>query len=187
MEGVSCASPERFGSESWTESAGHVLTTDVATWMEHTAELTEEVFGPSTLVVRCNSVAEMVAAARRLEGQLTATIWGSEGCVTSGDGAVLASLLQTKAGRLLFNDMPTGVEVCHSMNHGGPYPACSTPLFTSVGTQSILRFARPMCFQDWPQGALPKELRNENPGGILRLVNGEHTRGAVEPNSRSTR
>jgi NADP-dependent aldehyde dehydrogenase len=78
------------------------------------------------------------------------------------------------------NGYPTGVEVCHAMVHGGPYPATSDSRFTSVGTQAILRFARPVCFQDFPQAALPEELKDENPLGILRLINGTFTQEAVE-------
>ncbi|MDR3715392.1 MAG: aldehyde dehydrogenase (NADP(+)), partial [Puia sp.] len=88
-------------------------------------------------------------------------------------------ILERKAGRLVVNGYPTGVEVCHAMVHGGPYPATSDSRTTSVGTQAIYRFARPVCYQDFPQAALPEELKNENPLGILRLVNGVYTRDSV--------
>jgi 2,5-dioxopentanoate dehydrogenase len=93
--------------------------------------------------------------------------------------APLLAVLERKAGRLIANGFPTGVEVCHAMVHGGPYPATSESRMTSVGTQAIYRFARPVCFQDFPQDALPDELKDENPLGIWRLINGEFTRAAV--------
>ncbi|HEX7009842.1 MAG TPA: hypothetical protein VF184_07665, partial [Phycisphaeraceae bacterium] len=89
------------------------------------------------------------------------------------------AILRRKAGRLLFNGMPTGVEVCPAMHHGGPYPACSDPRFTSVGTAAILRFARPVCYQNFPQHALPVELRDANERGIWRLVDGQWSRDAI--------
>jgi alpha-ketoglutaric semialdehyde dehydrogenase len=86
------------------------------------------------------------------------------------------SLLREKAGRLVFGGVPTGVEVSPAMHHGGPYPATTDPRFTSVGTAAILRFARPVCYQDFPSAWLPPELRDENPRGIWRLVDGSWTR-----------
>ncbi|MFW5742418.1 MAG: hypothetical protein ACOC2D_04010 [Spirochaetota bacterium] len=88
-------------------------------------------------------------------------------------------VLQQKAGRLIFNGYPTGVEVCHAMTHGGPFPATTDPHFTSVGTAAMLRFARPVSWQGFPEGALPPELQDANPAGIMRLVDGEHTREPV--------
>jgi NADP-dependent aldehyde dehydrogenase len=85
-------------------------------------------------------------------------------------------VLETKVGRLLFNGYPTGVEVCHAMVHGGPFPATSDSRTTSVGTRAIVRFARPVCYQDFPDAALPSELRRGNPVGIQRMVNGKLTR-----------
>ena len=140
-------------------------------------ELAHEVFGPSAVIVRYESRAEMLALARDLEGQLTATVQGTDGDVEGY--ADLLSILEGKAGRLIVNGYPTGVEVCHAMVHGGPYPATSDSGTTSVGSQAIFRFARPVCYQDFPQGALPAELRDENPLGIWRLLNGEFTRTAV--------
>jgi 2,5-dioxopentanoate dehydrogenase len=137
-------------------------------------ELAGEVFGPSTLVIRYENRDEMLALARSVEGQLTATLHGTESDLTSH--ADLISILERKAGRLIVNGFPTGVEVCHAMVHGGPYPATSDSRFTSVGTQAIYRFVRPVCYQDFPQSALPNELKDENPLGIWRLVNGSLTR-----------
>ena len=118
-----------------------------------------------------------VSAVRALEGQLTATLHGTDADLAAfGD---LISVLEGKAGRLLVNGFPTGVEVCHAMVHGGPFPATSDSRHTSVGTQAIYRFARPVCYQDFPQAALPAELKNENPLEILRLVDGVFTREAL--------
>ncbi len=140
-------------------------------------ELAAEVFGPSTLVIRYESREELMALARALEGQLTATLHGSEGDLAAF--ADLIAVLERKAGRLIVNGFPTGVEVCHAMVHGGPYPATSDSRATSVGTYSIYRFVRPVCYQDFPQAALPAELKDENPLGIWRLVDGQFTRDAV--------
>jgi len=140
-------------------------------------ELAGEVFGPSTLVIRYENREEMLRLARSLEGQLTATLHGTERDLAAY--ADLIGILEQKAGRLIVNGFPTGVEVCHAMVHGGPYPATSDSRATSVGTYSIYRFVRPVCFQDFPQAALPAELMNENPVGIWRLVDGQFTREGV--------
>jgi NADP-dependent aldehyde dehydrogenase len=143
----------------------------------HEPELATEVFGPSTLVIRYDSRGELLELARSLEGQLTATLHGSDRDLA--DFADLIAILERKAGRLIVNGFPTGVEVCHAMVHGGPYPATSDSRATSVGTYSIYRFVRPVCYQDFPRAALPDELKNENSLGILRLVDGGFTRDAL--------
>ena len=140
-------------------------------------DLAAEIFGPSTLVIRYTDAGEMMELARALEGQLTATLHGSEADIAAHSD--LIAVLERKAGRLIVNSFPTGVEVCHAMVHGGPYPATSESRMTSVGTQAIYRFARPVCYQDFPQAALPDELKDENPLGVWRLVNGQFTREAV--------
>jgi len=146
-------------------------------------ELATEVFGPSTLVIWYDSREELLELAHSLEGQLTATLHGSERDLAAF--ADLIAILERKAGRLIVNGFPTGVEVCHAMVHGGPYPATSDSRATSVGTYSIYRFARPVCYQDFPQAALPDELKNQNPLGIWRLVDGEFTRDAVSAGSKA--
>jgi NADP-dependent aldehyde dehydrogenase len=113
----------------------------------------------------------MLAAAEKLEGQLTATVHGTEEDLKAH--ADLLAILRTKAGRLLFNGFPTGVEVCHAMVHGGPYPATADGRSTSVGTRAIERFARPVCYQNFPDTALPDELKEGNPLGLWRLVDGK--------------
>jgi len=143
----------------------------------HSPELAHEIFGPSTLVIRYQDRAELLALLNTVEGQLTATVHGTDADIAAN--ADLIAILERKAGRLLVNGFPTGVEVCHAMVHGGPFPATSESRMTSVGTQAIYRFVRPVCYQDFPQAALPDELKNENPLGIWRLVDGEFTRAAV--------
>jgi NADP-dependent aldehyde dehydrogenase len=156
-----------------TEARASLFTTDAPTFQQH-RELGEEVFGPSTVVVSCDSREEMETIARNLEGHLTATIHGTEEDLA--EYRSLVTILENKVGRLLFNGFPTGVEVCASMQHGGPYPATSDSRSTSVGTAAILRFARPVCYQNFPQAALPVELRNVNARGIWRLVDNQFTK-----------
>ncbi len=139
--------------------------------------LGEELFGPSTLIVHSSSTQELLSAAHALEGHLTATILGTEDDLAAN--LELVQVLETKVGRLIFNGFPTGVEVAHAMVHGGPYPATSDGRSTSVGTQAILRFVRPVALQGMPQSVLPPELQDSNPSGILRLYNGAYTRGAA--------
>jgi NADP-dependent aldehyde dehydrogenase len=143
----------------------------------HESELAKEVFGPSALIVRYADRQELIELACSLEGQLTATLHGTDADIAAF--ADLIAILERKAGRLIVNGYPTGVEVCHAMVHGGPYPATSDSRHTSVGTQAIYRFARPVCYQDFPHEALPDELKDGNPLGILRMVNGTFTRDAV--------
>jgi alpha-ketoglutaric semialdehyde dehydrogenase len=143
-------------------------------------QLSEEIFGPSTLLVSYHGSLELMAAIQLLEGHLTATVHGTEADLRqAGD---LIDELRTKVGRLLFAGYPTGVEVGHAMMHGGPYPASSDARSTSVGTRAMLRFVRPVCYQDAPDWLLPQELRRTNPLGIVRLLNGEWTT-AVEATS----
>lgn len=141
-------------------------------------ELMSEVFGPSTLVIRYENRKELISLLGSIEGQLTATLHGTEADLA--ESADLIAVLERKAGRLVVNGFPTGVEVCHAMVHGGPYPATSDSRNTSVGTLAIYRFARPVCYQDFPDAALPAELQNSNPLGILRMINGSMTREAVK-------
>lgn len=153
-----------------TQGEAVVLRTDLATFRQHPA-LAEEVFGPFAVLVSAGSLAELEETARRFEGQLTATVHG-----TTEDFAQarpLLRILERKAGRLLLNGFPTGVEVCPAMNHGGPYPATTDVRFTSVGTAALYRFVRPVCYQNFPPSLLPDALKDENPLGIQRLVNGK--------------
>ena len=170
MTGTCVRSPS---VESESRARPSMFETDAGTFMRH-RELGEEVFGPSTVVVRCGSRGEMEAVARHLEGQLTATIHGTPDDLA--EHASLLSILENKAGRLVFNGFPTGVEVCASMQHGGPYPATTDSRSTSVGTAGILRFVRPVAYQNFPQASLPGELQDANPRGIWRVIDGELTK-----------
>ena len=140
-------------------------------------DLAAEVFGPATLVVRHSSREQGLELARYLGGHLTATIHGTEADLR--EFSDLISILKTKVGRLVFNGFPTGVEVSHAMVHGGPYPSTSDGRSTSVGSEAIFRFCRPVCYQGFPESVLPAELRNTNPLGIWRMVDGEMTKGAL--------
>ncbi|MGB6267338.1 MAG: hypothetical protein WBF56_16490, partial [Candidatus Acidiferrales bacterium] len=137
------------------------------------AELSAEVFGPSTLLVRATTKEEILQAARKLEGHLTATIHGTEDDLR--EYAELIGILEKKVGRIVFNGFPTGVEVGHAMVHGGPYPASTDSRSTSVGTLAIYRFSRPVCYQDFPDAALPESLQNANPLKLWRFLDGELT------------
>ena len=132
--------------------------------------LSEEVFGPFTLLIGGATMAELESAARKLEGQLTATVHGTPEDLA--DAAPLLRILEQKAGRVIINGFPTGVEVCPSMHHGGPYPATTDVRFTSVGTAALYRFVRPICYQGFPEDLLPEALKTSNPLGIRRTVNG---------------
>lgn len=149
-----------------------VFATDGGTFLKQPA-LRSENFGPSTTVVRCGTTGELEAIASGLDGQLTATIHGTEDELVQNRR--LISILRGKAGRLIFNQFPTGVEVCAAMQHGGPYPATTDSRFTSVGAAAIKRFARPVCYQNFPDAALPVELRNKNVRKIRRLIDNQFT------------
>jgi alpha-ketoglutaric semialdehyde dehydrogenase len=159
-----------------TQVRASVFETDAATFLRE-KRLREEVFGPATLVVKCGTLDDLLKAARAMEGNLTATLHGTSKDLA--DFAPLVSLLETKVGRLVFNGFPTGVEVCPSMTHGGPWPATTDAHFTSVGTAAIERWVRPLSWQNFPQEALPAELRNDNPRKIWRLVDGQPTKDGI--------
>lgn len=137
-------------------------------------DLSDEIFGPTTLIVNADSKEEMLAIARNLEGQLTASIHGDEADLV--EYADLISILETKVGRLIFNGFSTGVEVCPAMVHGGPYPATSDSRSTAVGSRAITRFARLVCFQNFPDASLPDELKDANPVGMRRMIDGEFSK-----------
>ncbi len=137
--------------------------------------LHHEMFGPATLIVH-GSLEEIIATVPELEGQLTATVHGTEDELRRH--AELVSALERRVGRLIFNGFPTGVEVCSSMVHGGPFPSTSDGRSTSVGTMAIGRFCRSVAFQGFPQDALPDELKDANPLGIHRLVDGVQVAGS---------
>lgn len=153
--------------------ARQVVTTVEGDTFLNNPTLHHEVFGPFSLVVQCENKQQLEEIISNLEGQLTGTIISDDNEIVSYSNVV--SALQNRVGRIIFNGVPTGVEVCPSMLHGGPYPASTDSRFTAVGVDSIKRFVRPFSFQDWPNELLPDELKNDNPLGILRNVNGKLT------------
>lgn len=153
------------------------LMTTTADYFIANPGIQEEVFGPASLVVKCKTIADVMNVVSMLRGQLTATIHCADGELT--EYAALADMLTLKVGRLVVNGFPTGVEVCHAMVHGGPFPASTDSRFTSVGTAAIARFIRPVCYQNFPETSLPDALRNSNPLNIARMVNGNITRDPV--------
>ncbi|MFT4020318.1 MAG: aldehyde dehydrogenase (NADP(+)) [Acinetobacter sp.] len=140
-------------------------------------KLQHEVFGPTSVVIAFDDEQTLHKGLEQLAGQLTATIVGEDAELANAQA--LLDLLTRKAGRVLFNGFPTGVEVSDAMVHGGPFPATSDARGTSVGTGAIERFLRPVCYQNTPQVLLPDALKNENPLNIHRLVNGQVTQAAV--------
>ncbi len=176
VAGVSSTVSTQTGDQKRTEGRPGVLVTDADTWLQN-ENLHEEIFGPATLVVGCGSAADLLRCGEVLEGSLTATIHGTP--EELAENRELVNLLGTKAGRLIFNGYPTGVEVGYAMHHGGPYPATTDEKFTSVGATAIYRFARPVCYQDFPEQLLPLELQNANRRGIWRTIDGRLTRDAL--------
>lgn len=134
--------------------------------------LAEEVFGPFSLIVECQSFDEMISVAKSMKGQLTTTLIA--GADDDSEAHELLGILKTKAGRIIFNGVPTGVEVLHAMQHGGPFPASTDSRFSSVGTSAIRRFVRPVAYQDCPDALLPLYLQEDNPLNIHRLVDGHY-------------
>ena len=158
---------------SKTQGEPTVFATDAENFISRRA-LHEEVFGPYTLLITAGSFTELEEALKSLDGQLTATIHATPADLA--EAADLFRILERKAGRLIINAFPTGVEVCPSMHHGGPYPATTDARFTSVGTAAIARWARPVCYQNFSADILPPELVDANPRGIMRTVDGKLTR-----------
>ena len=154
---------ENFGRPAISEVYGSVF-------LENTS-LHHEVFGPFSMVVRCQDATELEEILKKLEGQLTGTVIAENNEEKNFEGVINA--LQERVGRVIFNGVPTGVEVCPSMVHGGPYPASTDSRFTAVGINSIKRWVRPFSFQNWPDELLPDALKDENPLGILRVVDGD--------------
>lgn len=153
-----------------------IISTSASNFLKNQV-LSEEVFGPFAILVEAENAEEVLAIARQLKGQLTITI-----AATNEDVRVhqdIFNVVKDKAGRLLFNGMPTGVEVVYAMQHGGPFPSCTDPRFTSVGPDAVKRFVRPLAFQNWPDEFLPVELKNENALGIVRIVDGSATKASI--------
>jgi alpha-ketoglutaric semialdehyde dehydrogenase len=149
-----------------------ITTVEGATFLQNTA-LHQEVFGPFSMVVQCENAQQLSAIIANLEGQLTGTILAENEELKNYEKVI--NTLQNRVGRIIFNGVPTGVEVCAAMVHGGPYPASTDSRFTAVGINSIKRWVRPFSFQSWPNEMLPDELKNENPLGISRIIDGKQT------------
>ena len=135
------------------------------------AIIQQEVFGPYSIIIKCADINEMIAVAKKTEGQLTCTLMATENDILQNEK--LINIVENICGRFILNSVPTGVEVCLAMQHGGPFPATTDSRFTSVGADGIKRFARPIAYQNWPNALLPDELKNENPLAIWRTINGE--------------
>lgn len=159
------------------EGRAMVIETTAASFIKNKI-LSEEVFGPFGIIVKCENKEEMLQIAKQLNGQLTATIAATNEDVR--ENADIINAVKDKCGRLLFNGMPTGVEVVYAMQHGGPYPSTTDARFTSVGPDAVKRFLRPIAFQNWPDEFLPEELKNENPLQISRIVDGEANLGSLK-------
>ena len=153
-----------------TQAQGHLYQTTF-TKISANAGLLEEVFGPTAIVIRCQNVEEMLAFAQSIEGQLTATLHLEDEDLTIAQG--LVKVMEKKAGRILINGFPTGVEVCDAMVHGGTFPATSDSRTTSVGSTAIERFLRPVCYQNFPDVLLPEALKQQNPLNVWRQVDGK--------------
>jgi NADP-dependent aldehyde dehydrogenase len=174
---VLATSSEAAASTTGFSGTATLMATDARTFLAN-PDLSHEVFGPSSLIVTGTSREEMLDVARNLAGHLTATIQGTPDDLR--EFADLVAILQKKVGRLVFNGFPTGIEPCPAIHHGGPYPACSDGgRTTSIGTAAIERFTRPLCYQGWPNEALPPELQNANPRGIWRMIDGQLSKDSV--------
>ncbi|WP_234859398.1 aldehyde dehydrogenase (NADP(+)) [Aquimarina aquimarini] len=139
--------------------------------------LHQEIFGPYSMIVQCKNIEQLTMIINTLEGQLTGTIISHDKEVIAYDTVINA--LKNRVGRIIFNGIPTGVEVCPAMVHGGPYPASTDSRFTAVGTNSIKRWVRPFSYQSWPDILLPDALKNKNPLNISRLIDGIHTNHTI--------
>ncbi len=164
-------------TQQGNQAQPQLFKADVGLLIDGDEVLQEEIFGPTTVFVEVADQAQLTAALHGLHGQLTATIIGEP--ADFEQFGELTPLLEQKVGRILLNGYPTGVEVCDSMVHGGPYPATSDARGTSVGTLAIDRFLRPVCFQNYPDSLLPDALKNANPLRIQRLVDGQPSREAI--------
>ncbi|MBB3232658.1 NADP-dependent aldehyde dehydrogenase [Halomonas stenophila] len=160
--GVPAVGPHEGQSALFSARAADFLSSEA---------LQAEVFGSSSLVIECEDLDEMRAVAEQLEGQLTITLQMDDADLEAA--RALLPTLERRAGRVLVNGWPTGVEVCHAMVHGGPFPATSDSRTTSVGSAAIRRFLRPVCYQNLPEGLLPEALRDDNPLNLSRLVDGK--------------
>lgn len=177
-ESVQLVSKSEIENSNSVCSTGPILMTTKSEDFLNQPDLQSELFGPSTLLVQCEKRESMLDIAKALKGSLTATIHGTEKELE--ENHELVGVLERKAGRLIFNGFPPGVPVCHAMHHGGPYPATIDGKHTSIGTASILRWGRTVCYMDFPQSCLPVELKNSD-DATWRMIDGKMKRGKLTP------
>jgi len=174
VPGVTLLARSEDAQESGGYSSVPALAKVSAADFMASAQLKEEVFGPYSLLVIAEGQEELEKVIDTLGGQLTITVMAEPSELSAYRSFIYD--LGAKAGRLILNGVPTGVEVCPAMQHGGPFPSTNDSRFTSVGTSAIYRFVRPLCWQDWPDELLPAELKSDNPSGIWRKVNNKWTK-----------
>lgn len=165
-----------LSADSPNAASPRIFRTSIENFMEHD-DLSEENFGPSSVLVEASTKESILEATKNLGGHLTATVFGTTDDFL--EYRELFAILEKKVGRIVVNGYPTGVEVCHAMVHGGPYPATTAPQSTSVGTNAMKRFVRPVCYQDYPESILPDELKNDNLLNIWRLTDGAWTQAKI--------
>ncbi|RYD77732.1 MAG: aldehyde dehydrogenase family protein, partial [Sphingobacteriales bacterium] len=156
-------------NEDTANSAAPVIASTSAENFIFNSLLQQEVFGPYSIIVQCDDINEMIAVAKNIEGQLTATLMATVEDIKQNNE--LVESIKNICGRFILNNVPTGVEVCLAMHHGGPFPATTDSRFTSVGADGIKRFARPVVYQNWADELLPDVLKAANPLNIWRTVN----------------
>lgn len=155
----------------------NVISVDAEVFLKNKA-FHKEVFGPFSVVVRCKDKEQLTEVLSKLEGQLTGTILNTDQNELK-DFSESIDALKSRVGRLIYNSVPTGVDVSPAMTHGGPFPATSDSKFTSVGLTAVKRWVRPISYQDWPNTMLPEELKDENPLGIFRSINKNVTKDRI--------
>jgi len=166
-----------YNGEVQPNFAKQMITTVEGKAFLKNTRLHQEVFGPFSMVIQCENIHQLEEIISSLEGQLTGTIIAETNEIEIHSKII--ATLQNRVGRIIYNGVPTGVEVSPSMVHGGPYPSSTDSRFTAVGIHSIKRWVRPFSFQDWPNHLLPDELKNENPLQILRTVNGSQSSESI--------
>ncbi|TDH24158.1 aldehyde dehydrogenase (NADP(+)) [Segetibacter sp. 3557_3] len=167
-----------LGEDECSAYKGSVALFEVnATDFVSNPNLQDEMFGPASMIIRCATADQLKQALHALHGQLTGTIFGTEADIAHYEECI--DVMTDKVGRLIYNSVPTGVEVSHAMVHGGPFPATTDGRTTSVGAEAIKRFVRPVCYQDCPEANLPDALKDSNPLGLMRKLDGRYTSDPV--------
>ncbi len=177
IEGVEPLAVSKLTTGNDQSTAVPVLLAADSNVLVDNPALSEEIFGPTSIAISVTSKIEMLKIAENLTGHLTATVHGTDEELP--EYIELIDILEQKAGRVVINGFPTGVEVCSSMVHGGPFPSTTDSKTTSVGTAAIYRFTRPVCYQNLNDSMLPPELKNKNTLNIFRLINGDRTKNDI--------